>query len=83
MWEFLMWIVVGGAAGYIAERLMGEDHNLVVNVALGVAGAFLINILLATILGLTGGNVIAQLLSGIAGACALIWIHREYKKRQP
>lgn len=79
---FILWIVVGGVAGYIAERLMGEDHNLMVNVGLGIAGAFLVNILLAVVLGLTGGNLVAQLLSGVVGACSLIWGYREYKKRQ-
>lgn len=79
---FLLWIVVGGAAGYIAERIMKEDHPIWMNVALGIVGSFIINVVLAVVLGLTGGNLLAQLLSGIVGACALIWGYREYKKRQ-
>ena len=80
--DIILWILVGGVAGYIAERLMGEDHSLVVNVALGIAGAFVMNIILAFVLGLTGGNLIAQLISGVAGACILIWVYRRYQKSQ-
>lgn len=82
LFGLILWVVVGGVSGYIAEKLMGEDHTLVVNVALGIAGAFIINILLAVVLGLTGGNLIAQLISGVVGACVLIWGYREYKKRR-
>ena len=82
MWGFLLWIVVGGVAGYIAERLMGEEHNLVVNVLLGIAGAFIINIVLSAVLWLPGGAMIAQLVTGVIGACLLIWGYREYQRRQ-
>jgi len=82
MFGFILWIVVGGVSGYVAERLMGEDHSLVMNIGLGIAGAFLMNLMLALVLGLTGGNIIAQLISGIAGACVLILGYREFKKRQ-
>lgn len=78
---FLLWIIVGGLAGYIAERLMGEDHSLVMNVALGIAGSFIVNIVLAIFMGMTGGNLLAQLVTGVIGASLLIWGYRIYKSR--
>jgi len=82
MFGFILWIIVGGIAGFIAERLMDEDHSLVMNVALGIAGAFVFNIFLSALLWLPGGALIAQLVTGVVGACVLIWGYREYKKRQ-
>lgn len=79
---FILWIIVGGVAGYIAERLMGEDHSLLVNVGLGIAGAFVFNIVLSALLWLPGGGLITQLVTGVVGACLLILGYREYKKRQ-
>jgi len=79
---FVLWLVVGGIAGYIAERLMKEDHPLHINIVLGVAGSVLGNSVLLFVLGLSGGNYIAQLLTGVVGACALIWGWREIEKRR-
>jgi uncharacterized membrane protein YeaQ/YmgE (transglycosylase-associated protein family) len=78
---FILWIIVGGISGYIAELLMGEDHSLMVNVGLGIAGAFLINVIISVVLWLPFGSLIGQLVMGVAGACLLILAYREYKKR--
>lgn len=78
---FIVWIVVGGVAGYIAERVMDEEHNLLVNVGLGIAGSFVINLFITLVLSLPGGQLIAQLVTGVIGACLLVWGYREYKRR--
>jgi uncharacterized membrane protein YeaQ/YmgE (transglycosylase-associated protein family) len=83
MFGFILWIIVGGVAGYVAERVMKEDHPIWINVALGVAGSFLGNVIFSVVLGLSGGNLIAQFIFGVVGACALIWGYREYEKRRP
>lgn len=82
MWGFILALIIGGVAGYIAEKLMKAEHSLVINVVLGVAGAFIVNLILSLFLGLSGGNIFFQLIAGIVGACALIWGYRQYKLRQ-
>ena len=82
MFGFIIAIVIGGVAGYIAERIMKADHGLVINIALGIAGAFLLNLVLAIFFGIGGGNILWQLLAGIIGACLLIWGYREFKARR-
>lgn len=79
---FILWIIVGGVAGYVAERVMKEDHPIYINVALGIAGSFVGNLLFSVVLGLSGGNLIAQFLFGVVGACALIWGYRQYEIRK-
>lgn len=80
MFGFLIWIIVGGVAGYIAERVLKEDHSLLLNVGLGVAGSFAINIVL-WVLGYSGGNILGQLVTGVIGAIALVLGYREYKRQ--
>lgn len=75
-------LVIGGVAGYLAERIMKEDHPIWLNVVLGVAGAFLFNIILGILGFWGGGNIIGQLVFGVAGACILIFGYREYEKRK-
>lgn len=76
----IMWIVVGGVAGFIAERILGEDHSILINVGLGIAGSILINLIL-WLLGYTGGNILGQLVTGVLGAIVLVLGYREYKRR--
>ena len=37
---FLLWIVVGILAGFIAEKVTKSDHGLLTNLAVGLIGAF-------------------------------------------
>ena len=82
MWGFIIALVIGGVAGYIAERIMNVDHPIWLNVVLGVAGAFIFNLIVWVFFGIAGGNILWQLIAGIVGACALIWGYREYEKRR-
>ncbi|MBU1175795.1 MAG: GlsB/YeaQ/YmgE family stress response membrane protein [Alphaproteobacteria bacterium] len=82
MLGFIIAIVIGGVAGYIAERIMKVDHPIWLNIVLGMAGAFLFNIVSWLLLGIAGGNIVWQLVAGVIGACALIWGYREYEKRR-
>lgn len=79
---FILWLVVGGIAGYVAERVMNEDHPIYINVALGIAGSAVINLVIMVVHTLPGGDLAAQLVTGIIGACALIFGYREYQKRR-
>ena len=82
MWGLIIAIVIGGIAGYVAERIMNANHPLWLNIVLGIVGAFVFNLILM-VLGFGGAsNIIGQLIAGIVGACLLIWGYREYEKRK-
>ncbi len=76
---FIFAILIGGVAGFIADRLMNANNSWVLNVVLGVVGAFLFNLVLGIIFGLWGGNILWQLIAGVVGASALIWGYRKYQ----
>ena len=79
---FILAIIIGGIAGYIASYFMKTNSGLIMNIALGVAGAFIVNLLIGLFFGLWGGNIIWNLLAGIIGASGLIWGYRKYQDRK-
>ena len=75
-------IIVGGLAGWIAEKIMHSDMGVFANIVLGIVGAILLNALLAGILGFQWSGWIGQLVIGAVGACILIWITRMIRGRR-
>ena len=80
---WIMSIILGGLAGWIAEKIMHSDMGLLMNIILGIVGALVANFLLALVLGDTvgAGSWIIQLIVAVIGACLLIWIVRMVKGR--
>ncbi len=75
---WFMAIILGGIAGWIAEKVMKADHGLLTNIILGIVGALLGNWLARLIFGTTAGSWIGQL---VIGACILIWGYRAIRSR--
>ena len=52
--NFIAWIVIGGLIGWIASKLMNTDaqQGLVLNVVVGIVGAFLGGWLISPLVGL-------------------------------
>ena len=78
---WIMTIILGGLAGWIAEKVMNFDTGLIMNIILGIVGAILGNFLLIKILGFTLGGLFGQLVVAIGGACILIFAYRLIKNR--
>ena len=78
---WIMWIIVGGLAGWIAEKLMKFDTGLVMNIVLGIVGAVVGNLLL-NLVGVSVGGFFGQLIVAIVGACILIFLYRMVKQKQ-
>lgn len=73
---FILLIIVGAAAGFIATRMMKIETNIFVTIAIGIFGALLGGLvlrLLGAILGMAFG-----FLGAIAGAALLIWLWQTY-----
>jgi uncharacterized membrane protein YeaQ/YmgE (transglycosylase-associated protein family) len=73
---WILAIVVGALAGWIAESIMKSNHGLLTNIIVGIVGAVAGNFLLMLIFGATLGGVMGQLIVGVIGACLLIAIFR-------
>ena len=69
-------IIVGGLAGWIAERVTSSDVGIIANVVLGMAGALFLNAALRLVVIAPPGGWIGQLAVGAVGAIILIWAYR-------
>ncbi|WP_299816643.1 GlsB/YeaQ/YmgE family stress response membrane protein [uncultured Jannaschia sp.] len=80
---WIMSIILGGLAGWIAEKIMHSDMGLLMNIVLGIVGALVANFLLALVLGDTvgEGSWLIQLIVAVIGACLLIWVVRMVRGR--
>jgi uncharacterized membrane protein YeaQ/YmgE (transglycosylase-associated protein family) len=76
---WIMTIIIGGLAGWIAEKVMKLDTGLIMNIVLGIVGALIGNFILTFIFGATLGGLLGQLIVAVIGACILIWGYRAIK----
>ncbi len=82
--SWLLWIVFGALAGWIASMIMKRDSSMgaVANIVVGIVGAFLGG-WIASLLGvgtLTGFNLYSLLIA-IAGACLLLFVISLFQRR--
>jgi uncharacterized membrane protein YeaQ/YmgE (transglycosylase-associated protein family) len=73
-------IILGGIAGWLAEKFMKSDMGLLMNIALGIVGAVIASAILS-VFGIVLGGWIGYLICGFIGGCLLIWIVRAVRGR--
>ena len=73
-------IIIGGIAGFGAEKLMKSEMGLIANILLGIAGGLAAGWILP-LLGIGISGLIGSLLAATAGACLLIFLARLVKKK--
>jgi uncharacterized membrane protein YeaQ/YmgE (transglycosylase-associated protein family) len=78
--SFILWIIIGGLLGWVASMIMGtnDTQGKILNIVVGIVGAFLSGLLLAPLLGTgtinQGDFSIGSLLVSLVGAVVLLWI---------
>lgn len=73
-------IIIGIAAGWLAERLMKRNHSIWINLVVGIAGSVLGGFV-ASIVGIRAGGLIGSLVISTLGAILLLYILGLVKKR--
>ena len=56
MVNFIVWILVGAVIGYVATSLMGQRRGLLLNIIVGIVGAFVAGIVLTPYFGISTIN---------------------------
>lgn len=79
--NILLWIILGGVAGWIASLLTSSDHSIFADIILGVLGALLGGWLMSFFgnRSVTGFNL-PSLLVAVVGAVILILISRAFRR---
>ena len=85
---FILWLVIGGILGWLASMVMGtnDKQGMVLNVVVGIVGAFLGGLLLAPLFGTGTINQsdfsIGSLLVSFLGAVILLAIVNFFRRRR-
>ena len=80
--NWLLWIVIGIAAGFIAEKVMRGNHGLIMNLIVGLVGAVIGGFLFVKLLGLDlGPDWLNALVFASLGAIILLFLSRLIKRR--
>ena len=74
--NFVLLVIVGAAAGFLATRLMRIEAGLPATVAIGVGGAIIGGVLIRFLLEITGW--MAGFVGAVLGALLLLWIWKTY-----
>jgi len=86
MINFIIWLIVGGVIGWLASMVMRTDaqQGLLLNIIVGIVGAFLGGLLLAPLFGtstINDGNFnITSLLVSFLGAVILLAIVNFFRR---
>ena len=56
MINFIVWLIVGAVIGWVASSLMGQRQGLLLNIIVGIVGAFLAGIVLTPYFGISTIN---------------------------
>ena len=78
---FLMTIVIGAIAGWLAEQFTKSNMGLLMNIVMGIIGAFVGNFLFG-LLGIHLAGIIGNLISATIGAIIVIMIYRAVAGRR-
>jgi uncharacterized membrane protein YeaQ/YmgE (transglycosylase-associated protein family) len=72
-WTAIVWIVIGGIAGAIADRIMqGNQLGMIGNIVVGILGGIIGGWVLS-LFNISGGWFFT-FLTALVGACVLLWI---------
>lgn len=84
--NFIIWIIVGGVIGWVASIIMKTDaqQGLLLNVIVGVLGAFLAGVVLTPMLGIATINQnnfsLPALLVSLMGAIILLAVVNLFRR---
>jgi uncharacterized membrane protein YeaQ/YmgE (transglycosylase-associated protein family) len=74
LWAWFVWIVVGGLAGALADRLIqGDKLGILGNIIIGIVGGVLGGMLLG-LFGFDGQGIIWTFVTAFIGAVILLWL---------
>ncbi|WP_133486645.1 GlsB/YeaQ/YmgE family stress response membrane protein [Aliiroseovarius marinus] len=76
---FILLIIIGAAAGFLATRIMDVRTDVPTTIAIGVGGALISGLLMRALLAI--GSVAFGAIGAVLGAILLIWLWQRYSGR--
>jgi uncharacterized membrane protein YeaQ/YmgE (transglycosylase-associated protein family) len=83
--NLIIYLIAGAIVGYIASRIMktNSQQGLILDIVVGVAGAFLAGYFISPLLGIGTINdaiTLPTMLVSLLGAVVLLWIFKMIRK---
>jgi uncharacterized membrane protein YeaQ/YmgE (transglycosylase-associated protein family) len=75
-------IIIGGLAGWIAGRLIGERNGLFTNILVGICGSF-VGSKAAELADVMVVGRLGQFVAALIGSVAVLWIWRLVQQSRP
>jgi len=83
--NFIIWLIVGAVVGWIATSLMGQREGLLMNIIVGIVGAFVAGLVLTPYLGIGTINQnnlsVPAILVSVGGAVILLVVLSFFRQR--
>ncbi|MDF1856063.1 GlsB/YeaQ/YmgE family stress response membrane protein [Pseudooceanicola sp.] len=73
---FILWILIGAAAGWVATRVLDIQAGPVQTVIVGMAGALVGGLILKSVLAVLG--ILGGLIGAVLGALVVLWAWDRY-----
>ncbi|MBB3657178.1 putative membrane protein YeaQ/YmgE (transglycosylase-associated protein family) [Rhizobium sp. BK650] len=73
-------IIIGGLAGWLAEKFMNSNMGVFMNIVLGIVGAIVANWILGVLHIQPLNGWLGYLITGFVGACILIALGRVIRR---
>ena len=84
--NIIIYLIAAAAVGWVASELMKDRASLLINIVVGIVGAFLAGFLISPLVGVppisVGGTFsIPTLLVSLVGAVIVIWVVHLLRRR--
>ncbi len=79
--SIIFWIIIGGLAGWIAEKVTKSSHGLLTNIVVGIIGAFIGGWLFGILGVATQAGFIGSLITAVVGAVILLFALKAIRGR--
>jgi uncharacterized membrane protein YeaQ/YmgE (transglycosylase-associated protein family) len=84
MLNFIIWIIVGGIIGWVASLIMRSPEGILLNIIVGIVGAFLAGLILTPLFGISSINAgnfsLPALLISLLGALILLAVVNLFRR---
>ncbi len=71
--NFIIWIIIGGLAGWLAGIIMKDKSGLIMNIIIGIVGAFIGGWLFGVLGIAPQSGLVGSLITATAGAVVLLF----------
>ena len=83
--NLIIWLIVGGIIGWLASLIMGDREGLLLDIIVGIVGAFIAGLVLTPFIGIStinqGNFSLPGLLVSLLGALILLAIVNLFRRR--